>query len=89
MNRIRLAVSRGYELSIIQEDGATRVECALVGKDGNILPFSASNGEREEDVHPNLGLVQLIAIMARVNNKVNWIKLEETIDNEFNSRYSN
>lgn len=70
MNRLRLKLTRNYELSMIQPKGAVSIEIALINPKGAIEEFSSALFEEPDQVHQNLSAQQLITAIQRAEDHI-------------------
>ena len=69
-NRLRLKLTRDYELSLIQPKGATTIEVALIIPEGDIEEFSSALFEEPDQVHQNLSAQELITAISRAETHI-------------------
>ena len=70
MNRLRLKLTRDYELSIIQPKETITIEVALINPEGDIEEFSSALFEEPDQVHQNLSAQQLITAIHRAEDHI-------------------
>ena len=68
MNRLRIKLTRDYEISLIQPKGSASIEIALINPKGDIEEFSSALFKEPDQVHQNLSAQELVTAITRAED---------------------